>query len=316
LLDLSKFDAGVIEPNISYFRLDSLLERVVEGVRPAAQQKGLALNLTTQPLTIASDILLLERLIRNLILNAVQFTQKGAITVSTEFEDGELVISVEDTGYGIDAEDQRKIFQDYYQVHNRARTKGKGSGLGLAIVKRIAALLHMKLSISSELGKGSIFKVAIPDNELEADNDKHETRPSASENNEINEQLLREVNLDGAHILIVDDDETILDALSRLIRDWGGNPVTASTFAEVKELTENPHNSIELAILDDMLNENTTGLDIAKYLTEKFDSKRIVLTTGNTAKERLMEIRSNGFMVLTKPVDPLILSRTIGDILS
>lgn len=312
LLDLSKFDAGVIEPNISYFHLDSLLKRVVDSVRPSAQQKGLDIELTTQPQVVASDILLLERLIRNLAVNAVQYTSEGTISVSTRLENNGLLIAIADSGLGIDEENQRRIFHDFYQVHNRARTKGRGSGLGLAIVRRIATLLNMRLSVASELGHGSVFTVSIPESVLMFDSKKAATITPV---NLAAGNLLDEVNLHGRRILLVDDDKTILDALSRVIRDWGGEALLASSFAEVRKLSENSPGAIDLAILDDMLNETTTGLDIAKYLSRKMPRERIVITTGNTAKDRLAEIRHNGFEVLIKPVDYLILSRTIEEIL-
>ncbi len=314
LLDLSKFDAGVIEANVGRGRLDILVKKVADGLLPLAQQKKLALVVDVEPVIIETDLLLLERLLRNLMLNAIKFTDSGSIKVTTSALQGDIQITVSDTGHGIGAEDQEKIFLDYYQVNNRARTKGKGSGLGLAIVKRIAALLEIGVSVKSVLGVGTDFMVTLPERLVIGATSVTNAGEFPAPDPELKATDAPGDDLKGVRVLLLDDDHTILDALAGLICDWGGVCHIASSFDEVKAILGNQQH-FDLAILDDMLNEETTGLDIARYLAEEMESKRILITTGNTAKKRLLEFKNAGFEVLIKPVDRQHLLSTLRAVL-
>jgi signal transduction histidine kinase len=302
LLDLSKFDAGVIEPNLSKIRLDLVLQKVVDGIQPLAQQKGLELNLDVNPIVINTDRRLVERMARNLIINAVKFTDKGSVHIRAKLDAVHgFRITVADTGQGIDEEDLRKIFMDYYQVHNRARSKGRGSGLGLAIVKRIAGLLAIDLAVESEANKGSAFSLTFPVAQVVGDPSDKELTDALDSGEPDNVISIAKDKLSGLRFLIVDDDQSIMDALSILISGWGGDCVMASSFDQVEELVKHD-TQFDMAILDDMLSESSTGLDIAKYLKTFLTTERILITTGNTSRARLNTIRRNGFDVLIKPV--------------
>ena len=315
LLDLSKFDAGVVEPNMAPCRISLLLKKLVDDVAAQAESKGLAIELETEDAVISTDALLIERLLRNLLNNAIQFTEEGSILVRLVQKDDKLVIEVTDSGIGIAEEDQGRIFQDYYQVSNKARTKGKGSGLGLAIVNRIAKLLDLKLAVSSEQGSGSTFSVCIPnsvdDQNANMQQQEQESALFESETNEVQ----RLIQLNSEMILVVDDDVSVLDALSGLIRDCGGLPTTASNLEDVKRLQKDGEH-FDAAILDDMLHEEHSGLDIAVLLSGTMNPNRILITTGNTDTRRLDKIRHEGFEVLTKPVDYLRLQQVIDELVS
>ncbi len=290
------------------------MKKVADGLLPLAQQKKLALVVDVEPVIIETDLLLLERLLRNLMLNAIKFTDLGSIKVTTSDLQGDIQITVSDTGHGIGAEEQEKIFLDYYQVNNRARTKGKGSGLGLAIVKRIAALLEIGVSVKSVLGVGTDFMVTLPERVILGATSMTTTGEFSMPDPVLSATDAPGDELKGVRVLLLDDDHTILDALAGLICAWGGVCHIASSFDEVKSIIGNRQH-FDLAILDDMLNEETTGLDIARYLAEELEPKRILITTGNTAKKRLLEIRSAGFEVLIKPVDRQHLLSTIRSVL-
>lgn len=293
LLDLSKFDAGVITADHADFRLDALLKNIVDGVMPEAQVKNIDMHLYVAPVTVHSDMLLLERMFRNLIVNAVRYTEKGAVSVQVRRQRSGLMVSVIDTGIGIAADDQQRIFRDYYQISNKARSKGKGSGLGLAIVKRIAALLELKLALKSELGVGSTFSVHIPACAVVDD---------VVDPQELTRVTLPSVDLTGVRALVVDDDQAVLDAVATLLRTWGCQVVSAASPEQFERLLEND-NEFELVVLDDMLHDEVTGLDIAHYLQRLLPRQRILMVTGNAAPARLSEIREAGFNVLVKPVD-------------
>lgn len=306
LLDLSKFDAGVITADHTEFRLDALLKNIVDGVMPEAQSKKIALHLYASPVTIRSDMLLLERMLRNLIVNAVRYTDKGSVSIQTRRQRSGLNLSIIDTGIGIAPEDQQKIFRDYYQVSNKARNKGKGSGLGLAIVKRIAALLEMKLTLKSEPGSGSTFSVHMPARTIidDADDSALPGRPEQS----------ADESLEEVRVLVVDDDAAILDAVTGLLRSWGCHVSGAASPEQLERLMAT-ETDFELVLLDDMLHDEVSGLDIAQQLSLRLPRQRIIMATGNVSAPRLAEIRDAGFKVLIKPVDYYVLRQALLDAL-
>lgn len=302
LLDLSKFDAGVVIADETEFRLDQMLKNIADGATQDAQQKKVALHLYTVPVLIRSDMLLLERLLRNLVTNAVRYTDKGSVSIQMRRQRNGLVVSVIDTGIGISPDDQDKIFRDYYQVSNKARRKSKGSGLGLAIVKRIAALLGIKITLKSQPGVGSTFSAHIPARALVELPDLPET----------NETLVEDIHMDleGLRILVVDDDASIVDAMTGLLRAWGCSVISASSPEQVERLL-GYERDFDVILLDDMLHDDLMGLDLALKLTEFIPRQRIIMATGNVSGSRLAEIREAGFEVLVKPVDYLVLRRAI-----
>lgn len=302
LLDLSKFDAGVVTAEEAEFRLDVLLKNIVDSVGPEAQQKKLAMHLYSPAITVRSDMLLLERMLRNLIVNAVRYTDNGSVSVQARRQRSGLVISIIDTGIGIAPEDQQKIFRDYYQISNKARNKGKGSGLGLAIVKRIAALLDMKISLKSAPGSGSTFSVFVPARALLDVSD-----VGISEQSGLEENLAA---LEGVHILVVDDDPVNLDAMTGLLRTWGCHAVGASSPEQVERLLTHD-NSFDLALMDDMLHDEVSGFDIARDLAKSMSPRRIIMVTGNVSAPRLREIREAGFELLIKPIDYYVLRQAL-----
>ncbi|HDZ07770.1 ATP-binding response regulator [Pseudohongiella sp.] len=303
LLDLSKFDAGVITADHTEFRLDALLKNIVDGVMPEAQAKKVELHIFVSPVTVRSDMLLLERMFRNLIINAVRYTDKGSVSVQARRQRSGLNISVIDTGIGIAADDQQRIFRDYYQVSNKARSKGKGSGLGLAIVKRIAALLEIKLTLKSEPGVGSTFSVHVPSRAVVDQADEAQMLSRAEQ---------PEGDLAGVRALVVDDDAAILDAVTGLLRSWGCHVVSAASPEQLERLLASD-NDFELVLLDDMLHDEVSGLDIARNLQQHLPRQRILLATGNVSSARLNEIREAGFVVLVKPVDYYVLRQALQD---
>ncbi len=301
LLDLSKFDAGVITADHAEFRLDALLNNIVDGVMPEAQARKIELHIFVPPVTVRSDMLLLERLFRNLIINAVRYTDKGSVAVQARRQRSGLSISVIDTGIGIAPEDQQLIFRDYYQVSNKARSKSKGSGLGLAIVKRIAALLEMKLTLKSERGVGSTFSVHVPSRAIVDGADESESPLRADQPEE---------DLAGVRTLVVDDDPAILDAVTGLLRTWGCQVVSAASPEQLERLLATDR-EFELVLLDDMLHDEVSGLDIARSLLQHLPRQRILMATGNVSSVRLNEIRAAGFVVLVKPVDYYVLRQAL-----
>ena len=306
LLDLSKFDAGVVEAEYSQFRLDEMLGRIHDEVLPDAQRKHLDVHLDVFPVSVISDSLLLERLLRNLIVNAVRFTEQGSVTIRTRQINADLSVEISDTGPGIAPEDQERIFQDFYQLHNSARNHDKGSGLGLAIARRISDLLGLKLSVSSKPGQGATFSVQFP---------AHAVLQNQSETVDVlpMPDLRSMVDI---NVLVVDDNPQVLDAMTGLLKTWGCKTYYAANATQVWELVDPDKNAmstgqtcLDLVILDFMLDGETSGLDIAQRLMQWLPHQRILITTGHVEHSNLAEMHASGFEVLIKPVDPFQLRR-------
>ncbi|CUW41475.1 putative sensor-like histidine kinase [Magnetospirillum sp. XM-1] len=163
LLDVSALEAGKIKPNVSSFRLMPLLAGLVDQIEPEASRKGLAIGAVPTSLQVESDPVLLERLLRNLLVNAVRYTESGRVLIGCRRRGGRAVIQVLDTGIGIPADKMQAVFDDFVRLDNPAERGGsRGLGLGLGVVRRMAVLLGHTLELRSTLGKGSCFGVVVP----------------------------------------------------------------------------------------------------------------------------------------------------------
>jgi len=306
LLDLSKFDAGVVETNITNIHFDTFLYNIIDGVREEAKTKHLELIIETIPVSINTDTLLLERLIRNLILNAIRYTDQGRILISTKIVSNGVHLIISDTGRGISKEDQEKIFDDFYQINNPSRSRDKGSGLGLAIVKRISNILNLNIKLNSKVGEGSTFDVFFPK--------KNESIQHTENMQIVDEAIDNECSIENLNIMVVDDDPNIKEALSRLIETWKCTPFLASSLQDASNLIDN-NEKIDFAIIDDMLGINETGLQLADFLSTKIRYKPIIVT-GNVLPERLLAIENQGYKVFQKPVDVRKLRQEIASIIA
>lgn len=162
LLDISKLDAGVVQPQREEFAIQPLLDRMYAEFSWLAHDKGLSFDMASCQQTVYTDPLLLERVLRNLVSNAVRYTHHGGVAVTCETLEGDLRLEVRDSGIGIAPEHMPHIFEEYYQVGNQQRDRSKGLGLGLAIVKRLEQLLDYRMRLDSNLGVGSRITLLVP----------------------------------------------------------------------------------------------------------------------------------------------------------
>lgn len=162
LLEYARIDSGNDLINSTSFRLDDLLNQIVEQHTPLAHARGLYLKLRSDPVTLTTDRLKLERILNNLLSNAIKFTPSGGVRVETTTGARGLEIHVIDTGVGIDTTHRDRLFDEFFQVHNPARDQSKGFGLGLAIAKRLAVQLGGDIELDSAVGSGSRFTVSLP----------------------------------------------------------------------------------------------------------------------------------------------------------
>ncbi len=302
LLDLSKFDAGAVRAQVTSFRVDRLIERVVDEFRPEAEAKHLQLAAKIVPIVGNSDAMLIERVLRNLIGNAVNYTSAGSVTVEASSLPGELLIGVRDTGPGIPPQEQKKIFEEYVQLANPGRQRRHGVGLGLAIVKRIDALLGLRLSLTSSVGVGSVFAFHVP----LAD---QQTITVSVEPVHVETTTFRTAS----EIWILDDDLDVVEALQEQLHVWGAKVLAFSTpaalLARLRAASEFP----EWILTDDMLGAELSGLETAQQLAAEFGFVKVCLITGNTEPQRLAQLRASGFPLIVKPAQPEALIRVIRD---
>ncbi|KIL99304.1 Chemotaxis regulator - transmits chemoreceptor signals to flagelllar motor components CheY [Paramagnetospirillum magnetotacticum MS-1] len=163
LLDVSALEAGKIKPNMVAFRVMPLLAGLVDQIEPEASAKGLAIGVVPTSLMVSSDPVLLERLLRNLLVNAVRYTETGRVLLGCRRRGDRVVIQVLDSGMGIPTDKVDAVFEDFVRLDNPAERSGsRGLGLGLGVVRRMAALLDHGLELRSVLGKGSCFGVVLP----------------------------------------------------------------------------------------------------------------------------------------------------------
>lgn len=296
LLDLSRFDAGAIEVERKPFRLDVLIERLAEEFGQDAKSKELKLTTVAAQSIADSDRILIRRVLKNLIENALKYTDSGSVTVRVVELTAEYVVEVADTGPGIPVEQQEQIFEEYVQLANPGRQRHQGAGLGLAIVKRIDSLLKLRLQVHSEVGSGARFSFSVP-KALVGDSDAlHVSHPIDSSNFQTS-----------ATVWVLDDDPIVLDSLDEQLSVWGASVRTyaraTDLLSDLKEVAKLPN----WILTDDMLGSALSGLETAQILSREYGFGNVCLVTGNTSPHRLQELRASGFPVIVKPAKPEVL---------
>ncbi|MBI2311968.1 MAG: response regulator [Betaproteobacteria bacterium] len=294
LLDVSKLDAGVVRPSVRPFPIRSLLDRLRSDYRALAAEKGLGLIIYPSAAQVMSDLSLLERILRNLLSNAIRYTEKGGITVECQRRGDILRIDVWDTGIGIPADQHQRIFEEFYQVGNPGRDRRKGLGLGLAIVRRLARLLGHRLEMNSTVGGGSVFSVEVPLAK--------EARP---ETPEAEGTAVANATLAGRRIVVVDDEQTVRDGMQALLTGWGCEVIVAASADEALERVANAAGRPELVIADYRLQGGANGIEAIRHLRAVLGANVPgILITGDTAPDRLNEAAASGYHLLHKPVRP------------
>lgn len=182
LLDVSRLDAGVVKADLQPVALATVIDRLATEYGLRAQAKGLRLRAVRTDAVVQTDPVLLERILRNLLENALRYTERGKILVGCRRRGPVVRLVVADTGVGIAKEHQQAVFQEFFQVGNLERHREKGLGLGLSIVKRLTAILGHKLGMASRLGRGSCFTIDLPlaeptEEPLEAEQTRHRPYP-------------------------------------------------------------------------------------------------------------------------------------------
>ncbi len=295
LLDISKLDAGVVIPQIQEVDIDAMMQRLVHDMAPVAQRKSITLRVHPVDTMVRSDPVLLERILINLLGNAIRYTpQSGTVLLACRKRGDDLRIEVRDNGIGIPQEEQQNIFREFVQLANSARDRSKGLGLGLAIVDRLAKLLHHPLSVRSEPGRGSSFAIQLPRvfgvEELLAES----VAPAA--------EAPKHDKLDGMRVLVVDDDLLVRTSTGGILASWGCQVSLAESRQEVLDKYAQSH--FDLVICDYRLPDGN-GLELSDRINElRDDAPPFILISGDTAPEVLHAVNERGHHLLHKPVRP------------
>ena len=303
LLDVSRLDAGIVEPRKQHFLLKTLFDRVYGDFAPLAQAKGLNFQLPvcmgkdcdadSCEAVVYSDPFLLERMLRNLISNAIRYTDGGGVALRCNCMPGKVSLEVADTGIGIRPETMPHIFEEYYQADNPHRDRRKGLGLGLAIVRRIEGLLECKIQVRSEPGVGSVFGFEVPTGDTS-----NLAQPFVITHSQY--------DLSDRVVALVEDDQDIREQTVELLEQWGCRVVAVEFAEDVIRKLDIAGWRPDLLVCDYRLPHGMTAIQVIKRMRELWggDLPAVVLT-GDTASETLHEIHDSGAILLHKPIAPI-----------
>ena len=298
LLDISRLDAGVVTPESRVFNIRSFLRAFKDEFQTEAQEKGLSLGIESENVNVKTDRLLLARILRNLLSNAIRHTDSGEVNLRARTDHGKVFIEVADTGPGIPETELQNIFSEYHQLANPERDRSKGLGLGLAIVDKLVQLLGIEIAVSSQVNSGSTFTLVI--DQCHEPVDTQRSRP------------WRFDAVENVTLLAIDDAPEVLESMQQLFDQWGYRSILASSAADAIEQLAILDAGIDVIIADYRLRDNQTGVEAINLVREEFnlDVPGIIIT-GDTAPERIAEAERSGYRLLHKPVSAAELRTTI-----
>jgi two-component system, sensor histidine kinase len=293
LLDISKLESGTIKPEPTDFKVAGLFEELNREFSRAAADKGLQLQIESSLHVAHCDPSLVEQILRNLVSNAIKYTRRGLVRMRCLAESPVVRIEILDTGIGIPSDQIPFIFDEFYQVGVPTHSLRDGYGLGLNIVQRIVNLLQLSLDVRSEVGKGSVFTLSLPegtdriwvgDGEAERTLDATTPPPAVQQ-----------------HVLLVEDDPAVRNATRMLLKVEGYRVTAVATIAEALRSAETE--AIDLLITDYHLAGNEIGTALITALRNRLGSNlKAILVTGDTSSA-VKELPSDSYLrIASKPI--------------
>ncbi len=307
LLDLTRLDSGVIEAQPQHFGLSEVYRKLRLRFEPLAFEKGLALRFRGSAHHAWADVLLVERIVHNLVSNAVRYTTDGTVLIGCRRRGDRLLLQVWDTGPGIDEREQGRVFDESYQVPNERRAEPpqrQGLGLGLSIVRRLAGLMDATITLRSRKGRGSVFTLELPVGHVHP------------------ELLLAapgipaiELTLQGRQILVVEDDPVASGALRSLLTSWGADVVALDGSASCAAwVAANPRVAPpDLLLVSHSMHGEGDGMNAVAALREHFGQITPAIVVGDSALPiREIQAQHSRVHLMLKPVVPVKLRALIG----
>jgi CheY-like chemotaxis protein len=296
LLDLSRLDSGNVQVRMGPVDLNDLLASVRSALESTAETKGLRLRMRPTRLWAHSDAMLLQRIVVNLVINAIRYTDRGSVLVACRPDaKGQGVrIEVWDSGIGIPAKHHEDIFKEFYQLANRSGDRNTGLGLGLNIVQRSAALLGHRISLRSNVGCGTRFSIqmdAVPPSEAVLQNAAEKLLPSLGD-------------VSGMQVLLIEDNLNVREAVQELLQSWGCTVQLASSQVQALEQLHS-HGVPDVILSDYHLGGGQNGITcIAAVRATANQTIPACLMSGETHDEFLQAVKAADVPLLHKPVRP------------
>lgn len=292
LLDVSRLDAGVVQARWQHFELRDLFDRLYGDFAAQAHAKNIILEVPAGEHVVYSDPSLLERILRNLVSNAIRYTHAGKVQLLCECSQNMLRLAVRDSGVGISAENLPHIFDEYYQVNNPQRDRHLGLGLGLTIVRRLATLLECNIEVQSELGRGSQFAFSLPLGQ--AVQGAQPFVPGHMQN-----------DLRGVRVALVEDDQDIRNTLVELMEQWECHVTAGILPAEVIAGLQAAGARPDILVCDYRLPQGLNALHVISQVQGLWGKGVPALVlTGDTDPQTMLEIQGSGAQLLHKPITP------------
>jgi len=289
LLDISRLDAGALTHNPQHISLASVIDRLVEEFATEFADAGLELVVEVDDRHyVYADVVLLTRVARNLLSNALKYTPEGFVRIKS-VEIGNITeLAIVDSGIGVPEDEIESIFSEFTQLHNPERDRSKGLGLGLSIVRRLCELQEISYRFESQVGKGSSVTLCLPKGEFAM-------RPLQKKSNA--------PAVSDLAILFVDDEQSIRDGMRMMIQSWRCTPLIASNCEEAMLLIHEHNDSIDLIISDLRLRNNENGVDLINSIREELNHEvPAIVVTGDTAADRIALALSANVLLMHKPI--------------
>jgi len=302
LMDVSKLDSGGVVANIEEISLNNVISKIEEEFRVLAEDKDLSFRVHKRDLWVVSDVVLLNRMIRNLVSNAIKYNNSGKIVIGVRKRGMRAIIEVYDTGSGIRDSEYENIFTEFYQLDNPERDRAKGLGLGLSIVKRLSKLLSHPVDVRSIPGKGSCFTVSIPLSEF------MNVRARA-ESGEV------KIDISGLFIVVIEDEVMVRDAMRVLLRSRGCEVLICdSEISALQQLKSDDYPQPDLIISDYRLRVNKTGIEAVSAIRKMYDADiPSIVITGDTASDIKNRVQKAGCGLIYKPIQSELLEQAISE---
>jgi PAS domain S-box-containing protein len=293
LLDISKLDAGALEPRHADFRVDDVLATLGVEFGIIARDRGIQFRTVPSSVSVRSDRQFLRRILQNFLSNALRYTKEGRVLVGCRRRGSHVSIQVLDTGPGIPAEHLEKdIFEEFRRFQPRDEMGAKGMGLGLAIVQRMARALGHEVRVRSVLGRGSVFSVEVP---LARTATVLPLEPAAAR---------PASRIDEALVLCVDNEHSILEGMSELLEGWSCEVIAATDTTSAMAVLEQAGRPPDLLLADFHLDGGDTGLKTVAAVRARWGEVPAVIITADYGEEVRERARTAGLAIMRKPVKP------------
>ncbi len=297
MLDITKIETGVTQPAPRPLNLTGLFESLHVNFAPLVAEKGLDFAIETNGLNVVSDPAMLRRILQNLLSNAVRFTTTGHIALRAECQEGDVRISVADTGPGIAEADRERIFEEFQCGSDERSARSGGFGLGLFIVKRMAYALGHTIHVQTTPGAGSTFSVVVPFAPASTVSASNSASPSMSTDNQY--------GFAGIDVLVIENDHNVIAATKTLLEQWNCQAFPATDLDQIESYIESGGRAPSIILADFHLDDDACGLTGVARLREAFktDIPAIVITADHGPVSGAA-VKAAGCELLCKPIRP------------